>query len=150
MGKRCLRQLFRHRGFPERCPREVSQRGFPTGSSRFQYVPAGRSKCSRLSRFQQVPADSAGPGKFSRYQQDPAVPSNAQQVSARCSKIQKTPAERGKRSTFQQVPTGSSNPGRSQQVPAGPNLLRRFVHKICGEAKAKVMDFYSQKISNCL
>ena len=79
----------------------VSQRGFPTGSSRFQHVPAGRSKCSRLSRFQQVPAGSAGPGRFSRYQQDPAVPSNAQQDSARCSKIQQIQAERGKRSTFQ-------------------------------------------------
>ena len=124
----------RQQGYKCRAPEargRDSQRGFPTGSSRFQYVPAGRSKCSRLSRFQQVPAGSAGPGRFSRYQQDPAVPSNAQQVSARCNKIQKNPAERGKRSTFQQVPTG-------------PNLLRRFVDKICGEAKAKVMDFNSQ------
>ena len=121
--------------FPRKVSQRVSQRGFPTGSSRFQHVPAGRSKCSRLSRFQQVPAGLTNPGRFSRYQQDPAVPSNAQQDSARCSKIQQIQAERGKRSTFQQVPTGSSNPGRSQQVPAGLNLLRRFVHKICGEAK---------------
>ena len=119
MGKRCLRQLFRHRGFPERCPRgfprEDSQQ-VPADSSTFQQVAASAAGSAGSSRFQQVPQVLANSAGTSRTQQFPVMLSKIQRVAARSSKSKQNAENAAHSSRSQQVPAIPAGRSRFQQV----------------------------------
>ena len=119
MGKRCLRQLFRHRGFPERCPRgfprEDSQQ-VPADSSTFQQVAASAAGSAGTSRFLKVPQVPAGSAGTSRTQQFPAMLSRIERVAARSSKSQQNAESAAHSSRSQQVPAIPAGRSRFQQV----------------------------------